>query len=384
MTSICKEELTNILNEGKIIRVSKEVSIATLWAGYGSVSSFKAVTKDSNRSIALIVKRVNPSNSVNDQSVSHQRKIRSYFVEAYFYKQLVPRMLLQWKKVKSDTSLPPTVPTPYSIEHSDKTSDSPSFTFLISDLRTNYRGSQSMYLTKSETESALNFLAKFHASFWEEDFDENLWVCGGYWHLDTRKDEYENISRNEWGSLKAIAYAIDRRMKNNGSSRHRVICHGDFKEANLLFKRHNDGSCDCAAVDYQYSGHGYGMKDVVMLIVSSVSPSVASNSGERELLQYYYKALTKSVKDVGKNISGLTLNELIVQYELCLVDYVRFMAGWGMWGSNCNYAAERVCFILNELEEIASQRWSTSKLGKLSESDLDTLINIRFPVLIES
>lgn len=36
-------------------------------------------------------------------------------------------------------------------------------------------------------------------------------------------------------------------------------------------------------------------------------------------------------------------------YELCLLDYVRFMAGWGFWG-NDGYARKRAMSVLQQLD----------------------------------
>lgn len=324
-----KEELSSLLpNSGKVVRVGKESVIASLWAGYGSVSSFKATWGDSSV-MDLIVKRVNPPGGGSDESVSHQRKIRSYFVEAHFYRMLVPKILDQWGSVdvvdactiNSIKNSLPVVPFPYLIDHTSNKEDvNPYFTFLLSDLRKEYRSSRSMHLTRSETEAALCFLARFHATFWEIDynidFDEGVWECGGYWHLDTRMEEYDYISNNEWGSLKKIALAIDKRMKDGVSSKHRVLCHGDFKEANLLFKPLTDGSYECAAVDFQYAGYGYGLKDVVMLVVSSIAPSLLRGSGERNLLEYYFKELCRSLDCLGKHHSGFCIEDIITQYEV--------------------------------------------------------------------
>ena len=319
-----KEELSALLSSHrKVVRVGQEKIVATLWAGYGSVSGLRATTADGSV-VDLIVKRVNPPTAENDESVSHRRKIKSYFVEAHVYRTLVCEIFDQWGSVdcytnsNKDTTIP-VVPFPYFIEHSpeNKTAN-PCFTFLLSDLRKEYVSSRSMYLTLAETQAALRFLAKFHATFWEIDTADGVWECGGYWHLDTRLEEYDWISINEWGSLKKIAYAIDRRMKNGGSSKHRVICHGDFKEANLMFKPISGGrggSYDCAAVDFQYTGYGYGLKDVVMLVVSSIAPSLLRGSGERNLLDYYFKELSNALDYLGKDYSDYFIEDVMAQYE---------------------------------------------------------------------
>ena len=92
------------------------------------------------------------------------------------------------------------------------------------------------------------------------------------------------------------AFAIDERMNANANSL--TLVHGDFKEANILF-----GKGKCAVVDFQYCGRGYGAKDLVMLIVSSVSGRILdSNSnqmgGEDGLLRFYTDELRRNLVSI--------------------------------------------------------------------------------------
>jgi len=75
-------------------------------------------------------------------------------------------------------------------------------------------------------------------------------------------------------------------------------------------------------------------------------------------LSYYHQQLLKNIceflvsgalpDDLG-NTEPYSLQELIQHYELSLIDYVRFMAGWGMWG-NVDYAERRVLELLNVID----------------------------------
>jgi len=89
---------------------------------------------------------------------------------------------------------------------------------------------------------------------------------------------------------------------------------------------------------------------------------------------FIFRQLCNGIEAVGKELNGYTMKILLLQYELCLVDYVRFMAGWGFWGSNSSYASSRVKRIISEIERMTSQ-----SLSNLPEEKLDELISSRFP-----
>ena len=74
-----------------------------------------------------------------------------------------------------------------------------------------------------------------------------------------------------------------------------------------------------------------------MLIVSSVSSRILGELGEDGLLLLYADELKKNLVAIGKlnpdDIDQKSSFEILkMQYELALVDYMRFMAGWGTWG----------------------------------------------------
>merc|ERR1712008_584858 len=108
-------------------------------------------------------------------------------------------------------------------------------------------------------------------------------------------------------------------------------------------------------------GVGYGMKDVVMLIVSSVSREMIGGHAtlpqqkEKEgvLLELYRAALVQNLRIIGRlpqdRLDDITPEAIRGQYELALIDYVRFMAGWGFWGVNCEYATNRVQDLLQHI-----------------------------------
>ena len=391
------QEILN-LDSGDKIKLSKEKHITSLWAGYGEVNSIVVNcprSKSGSTKIPLIIKRVTPPS--NSSSVGNQRKIRSYHIEAYFYDTIAPSIL----KLNDDGILSCPIAIPYSIEKTEEDEESPSFTFVLSDLTDEY-SEYSSYpgLSIEQTKAAISWLAAFHAIFYKNNTSTSttvdnakIWAEGGYWHLKTRLDELAQISSSSSSSNQRMfhnsAFAIDERMNANANSL--TLVHGDFKEANILF-----GKEKCAVVDFQYCGRGYGAKDLVMLIVSSVSGRILdSNSnqmgGEDGLLRFYADELRRNLVSIGELDSDeiekvASFDILKMQYELALVDYVRFMMGWGMWGTNSDYAGERAVEILNDIalswsgnnDDDDGRKKSSAVAASLTEEDWTSAINEKY------
>ena len=383
-------------------KISKEQCIAQLWAGYGTIHSF-VISFDDGTTLPLVIKRVNPPQ--DDSSISHQRKLKSYTIEANFYNQIAPQL----------ENRQCIVPIPYSIRNKDSPANS--FQFILSDLSTNYSSSYSS-LDRKDTLSALSWLAKFHSAFYQHpiitscgtcssdndihDDDEGsnvqiVWSSGGYWHLKTRLDELESVDASKGNKFSCfhpnnsqLAFMIDDRM-NESSNTSFTLVHGDYKKDNILFS--NDGrnnSSECAVVDFQYCGAGYGMKDVVMLIVSSVSRSTLHEMGEESLLTFYHQEFIKfreqkSDNDGNSSIADdgvLNLGAMRKQYELSLLDYVRFMSGWGFWGSNVDYAEEKTWSLLKEIvsEGKEIKLVKAEDIYNMSDEDWKNAIYKRYPL----
>lgn len=77
------------------------------------------------------------------------------------------------------------------------------------------------------------------------------------------------------------------------------------------------------------------------LLVSSVDESTLESS-EQELLGHYHAALTARLAVLGKApaAAAFELGVFESHFELALLDYCRFMAGWGWWGA-AGYAQRR-------------------------------------------
>eukprot|EP00775_Hariotina_reticulata_P008899 gene8899-9076_t len=289
--------------------------IGSLWGRYGSVS--EVVADIGTGTVRMIAKQVDPS--TDGGSDSHDRKLKSYAVEAAFYSSCAQRVMEAGTCAISQPLLIDSAP--------------PHFFFLLTDLRPDFPQDFSSYGFE-EAAAALSWLAAFHALFWEEvpgmqppishstDLQAivdgsgigclggSLWDQGCYWHLDTRQQEFRTMSR-ELRDLKAAAAQVDEVLKGlraDGSkaSACRTLLHGDFKSENVLF---DAAGHRCAAFDFQYCGEGLGAAKL-----------------------YTYEVM-------------------VAHFDLCVVDYVRFMAGWGMWG-NVKWAKQRTQQALRQLPAV--------------------------------
>lgn len=333
--------------------------VASLWAGYGVVerlevqyASQRNVSRDAATPCTppstLVMKTVSPPAAVSGPDlVGHKRKIKSYQVEAEFYKQHAHGLISAGLRL----------PTPIFIDAQPPSS----FTFILSDLAQGSFQPSRGNLSMAQLQTALQWLACLHARYHGDALPTDLWPVGGFWHLETRQDELENMDA-EWAGLKSLAPSLDAYLRGlqvpapaeqgriqsetdnaqPGSSsstssppRHTTILHGDFKSENLMFGVAEDGSPACAAYDFQYCGAGFGAKDVVYLFCSSTNDRMLSASGEELLLRHYHTALQSELLKLGKDshANAYTFELMMEHFEVSLLDYVRFMAGWGWWGA---------------------------------------------------
>ena len=385
---------------GKPCEIISQKQLCNLWAGYGSIKSLIVkYSDDEAEPLHLILKVVSPP---SDSGEAHERKLQSYLVEANFYRFYCEELRNHGIGLAKS----------YHVAV-DETNGK--VCILLSDLRQDYsiHGDEGMCWSKSL--AAIDWLASFHAYFWQNNAAGNtattsigtgtqtnsnssiiLWPEGCYWRLDTRLSEYNSIPLT-WQRLKNAANVISDLLKNGTDSTpdlHRTVIHGDYKSSNLQFqevqqeKIHTEiskeknnkintaGSTNttssssgstsadieniiqykCAVVDFQYTGYSYGIRDIVMLFISSIEiPSYSYNYNEtlqyeKKILEIYYNKLKENLIKLNKECT-YTFERLIQHYELALLDYLRFMLGWGIWGNNSKYAEHRVKEILFKIDE---------------------------------
>lgn len=283
--------------------------IQSLWSGYGSL--FR-VRLDGGPRDSVVVKQVAPQPVASNATrahprgwasdVGHDRKLRSYQVEAQWYATFAKRCGAGSR-----------VPACLAVR-----SDGPNTVFVLEDLdASGYPGRRSE-LDAAELDRCLSWLAQFHATFLGVE-PKGLWEVGSYWHLATRPDELAALADRE---LRDAAGRIDARLN---SARFRTFVHGDAKLANFCF-----GDADVAAVDFQYVGGGCGMKDVAYFLSSCLSSKECARQGDRVLDDYFRHLRAGLPAQVDADALE---EEWRTLYPLAWADFQRFLGGWapGHW-----------------------------------------------------
>ena len=250
--------------------VTKDDVLQPLWSGYGEV--YRANLTDAVVP-SVIVKHINPG--VQDgthprgwhSDASVQRKLKSYEVEQNWYEQYAGFCNDRCK-----------VPTCYASDH-----DGDQRWIILEDL--DYSGYSLRYsrLTPAQCLQCLAWLANFHALFLKKNFT-NLWPVGTYWHLATRHQEWQACTNPQ---LKENAEALDNLLN---CCRSKTLVHGDAKVANFCFGSEKS-ELGVAAVDFQYTGDGCGIRDVAYFFGSCLSERDCHASAGDLLDQYFNLSL---------------------------------------------------------------------------------------------
>jgi hypothetical protein len=90
---------------------------------------------------------------------------------------------------------------------------------------------------------------------------------------------------------------------------------------------------ECAFVDFQYVGSGVPTLDLIYFLGTSAKPSLLRGEGSNDLLRLYHATLIDGLKARGME-DVYPWDTLQWHWELAVVDWFRFMAGWGMWGNH--------------------------------------------------
>lgn len=115
---------------------------------------------------------------------------------------------------------------------------------------------------------------------------------------------------------------IDNRLN---TCKFQTLVHGDAMPANFCFSQ--NGSA--AALDFQYTGEGCGMKDVIYLMSSSLTDEKLFKN-DSIILDRYFQFLEQSIEYF--EIAGIDFSELRKEWEemyfFAWIDFVRFLEGW--------------------------------------------------------
>jgi hypothetical protein len=289
--------------------LEKEV-IQELWSGYGKIIR---VALDQASLDSVIVKHVQLPLFKNhprgwNTPISHQRKVKSYKVEATWYDN--------YSKLSTAR-----LPECLGIE---KQNDE--VIIILEDLDAAGFPFRKQTVVWREIATCLAWLAKFHASYIGV-IPTGLWESGTYWHLETRPQE---LAALEDQRLKAAASEIDKKLN---ACEHKTIVHGDAKLANFCFAK--DGQV--AGVDFQYVGGGCGIKDVAYFIGSCLNEEDCERL-ESKILDTYFEHLQNELAKKNEALES----EWRSLYRVAWADFHRFLKGWSPGHWKLNSYSERI------------------------------------------
>ncbi|MHB0754773.1 oxidoreductase family protein [Polaribacter sp. M15] len=296
-------------NTGASSLQEKEV-IQSLWSGYGKIIR---VALQGSPLKSVVVKNVQLPKQTNhprgwNSDIGHQRKLKSYKVETYWYKNY---------SNQSKARLPKCLAIG---QENDEV------LMVLEDLDEAGFSLRKQNLSWLEIEGCLQWLANFHASYLGKD-SKGIWEVGTYWHLATRPQELAVL---EDIPLKKAAIAIDDKLNN---CNFKTFVHGDAKLANFCFAK--DGKV--AGVDFQYVGGGCGMKDVAYFIGSCLDEEDCEQL-ESKILDTYFTHFHKALGDKNEALE----NEWRALYHVAWADFHRFLKGWSPGHWKINSYSERI------------------------------------------
>lgn len=340
----------SILPDGYTLTSSN--TLCSLWSNYGSISRLN-VTRDDDEgatgtATSLILKTILPPESSSSDE-SHLRKLISYRVERFFYKSLS-------KSLSGDASEGGAggVPSARQTKVADMINiNDKEGALLLEDLSVEYPRSCYGSIDLPHTTAVLSWLAGFHSTFWTapqiDQFiapplqvtnpseTDSVWSRGGYWYLATRADEYSSLldAGDEYGWLLPWVEYVDKQIENE-KREWKTLVHGDAKGANILFgKDATTNEIKVAMYDFQYCGLATPAVDLVYFLGTTADRKVLADIDG--LLRVYYDQLcTIYERKNGKKLEEdlrYSFEVLQRQWDVAVVDWMRFMAGWGVWGN---------------------------------------------------
>ncbi|WP_237524000.1 ecdysteroid 22-kinase family protein [Shewanella sp. KX20019] len=328
-----QHEFNQVLSDiVKTTRYVKTEVIQSLWSGYGEIARFETnvpqyLSSQSNRKDkTFVVKHINPPAIQQHPrgwsgDISHQRKLTSYDVEAEFYQHWA-------NNIKPFCALPLFIGQA-SLSHSCLSSKM----IVMSDLDSEGFPVRFTTISAENSKVCLRWLARFHALNMQhqpaDNWPQNLWPLGTYWHLATRKKEFNAM---EEGVLKNAAVKLD---KSLNSCRYKTLVHGDAKIANFCF---SDDFSQVAAVDFQYVGGGCGVKDLVYFLGSCLD-EITLELNFSQLVDFYFTELHTALKSFKSSCDSQEIEkEWRPLVNIAWADFERFLAGWAPTH------AKRTCF----------------------------------------
>ncbi|MGJ8681203.1 oxidoreductase family protein [Paraglaciecola sp.] len=305
-------------------QVRKLETVQALWSGYGEIARYFSPRLDTN----LIVKYVNPPENVThprgwNTDTSHQRKLKSYQVEANFYKYYAALCNNDRRNKdfrNNDCRVANLVAMNNKPSCELQVSGTQNLILVLEDLDQSGFAKRYTQVDLAKVKSVIKWLAHFHAKFLANK-SKGLWSVGTYWHLDTRKDEHKAMLD---GKLKEAAVNISERLNQ---AQYQTLVHGDAKLANFCFAT-NQPHLSVAAVDFQYVGQGVGVKDLAYLLGCCLTDDELFKTAP-SLLDYYFSQLKGAISEYQMDVDFVQLeHEWRDLYSFAWADFHRFLLGW--------------------------------------------------------
>lgn len=222
-------------------------------------------------------------------------------------------------------------------------------------------------ITIPQAKEALETIATFHASAWEntsllQKAQDRL--SKGSYHLKTRNPKEvaglpeawtqfseafgidNDDDRNLGKRIQDLAEYICDETSPDPTDKYATLSHGDCKAMNCFLPIHKEGQTEKSAsrrgailLDFASTGVGLGMSDVAMLINHAVRPEHLENGGEAMLIDHYLdvlnnKLLLSNKEEEEQQVEGgerpglLYPREIALwHYKLAAADYFRFFLG---------------------------------------------------------
>lgn len=299
--------LAKIKNLYQDPHAKKIETVQALWSGYGEIARYYlpsinsyCIAKHVNLTANTLAKAAHPRDWGGD--LSHQRKVSSYINEQQFYTHLA--------KLCNNTCTVPQLKASYVTDRS--------ICLIMQDLNAAGYKLRHDSGTSQNCRQAVYWLANFHATFLHANIN-CVWPIGSYWHLQTRPDEWASMAESK---LKHAASRIDQILN---AAPYQTLIHGDAKLANFCFAEH---STNIAGVDFQYTGKGCGVKDIVYLLGSCFDDTQLAQQAPI-MINEYFKHLTNAL---SKKLSNTQLQALESTWRTLIpfawADFERFLMGW--------------------------------------------------------
>ncbi len=328
--------------------VSLGKQVQSLWSAYGEIVKFNLMSNKTEPDLlnSVIVKWVKPPSNRDhprgwQSDFAHHRKLTSYKVEMNVYHML--------NSLKKSVDWIEGIRVPYCF-HGYYDESNQQQVLVLEDLDMSGFPLRYLALTPIQTQPCIQWLARFHGYFLEDTHEKNrlplhlesklpldnlrtyaqnlskplgLWPIGSYWHLATRPDEWQAMPESK---LKSKAVQLDKVLN---SLRFQTLIHGDAKVANFCFSKQSiQQDVEVAALDFQYTGKGCGMKDFVYFLGSCLTEGECEAHWEN-LLDVYFFSLKETLASLNSQIDLDALErEWRYAFELAWADFQRFLEGW--------------------------------------------------------